>query len=271
MAASDSRPEAATALPGPKISAWPPPKTQSLRELRLPAACPTCGAPGGEPGFLRYDAPVGHPNFGKICPCPDCHSPKQRAAGRSPSQLEGRLALATFENYRPGQGNKAAFQAVSAFARRPRAWLTLWGSYGLGKSHLLAAAVNSCLARGLTAAYYTLPDLLDRLRAGYDGGDYSPLLERLRAIDLLALDEVDKVHLTSWAGEKIYQLADARYRRLAESGTLFALNVDPRAGLDSGSYLQLQYLFSRMLDGHSQVIQLAGDDARPLAPRLWQE
>lgn len=257
----------ATASPGPKSSAWPDYRPLTLKDLNLPGACPTCGAPPGEPGFLRYDAAVGQPDFGRVCPCPDCRGRPDSGAG-PPWQPEGRLAEAAFNRYRATEGNRAGLEAALAFAGRPEGWLTLWGGYGLGKTHLLAAIVNHCLAAGLPAVYATLPDLLDRLRGSYDSSDYSPLFQRLRAIRVLAIDEVDKVYLTGWAREKIYQLADARYRQLDRVGTVFGLNIDPAAALAESPTGPLAYLFSRMLDGHSQVVALTGADARPLAKRL---
>ena len=257
----------AIASPGPKNLAWLDYKPYTLKDLKLPGACPTCGAPPGEPGFLRYDAAVGQPHFGQVCPCPDCHGLRQSGPAQ-PSPLAGRLAGAGFESYRATAGNRAALAAALDFARRPQGWLTLWGGYGLGKTHLLAAVVNHCLAAGQPAIYTTLPDLLDHLRGSYDSSDYSPLFQRLRASRVLAIDEVDKVYLTGWAREKVYQLADARYRQLNDTGTVFGLNIDPAAALAESPTGPLAYLFSRMLDEFSQVVHLAGADARPLAKRL---
>jgi hypothetical protein len=42
--------------------------------------CPTCGGLG----YLRSDAPVGHPSFGKIGPCPDS-DPFSRYRGFEPA------------------------------------------------------------------------------------------------------------------------------------------------------------------------------------------
>jgi DNA replication protein DnaC len=213
--------------------------------------------------------PVDHPDFGQLIPCPDCHAQKQTQSRRQQSQLEGQLIEQTFGNYKVNHTNQAAFQAAQQFAQQPRAWLTLWGSYGPGKTHLLAAIVNHCLAHNIPAAYYTLPDLLDQFKDSYKRNDYSPLSKHLRTIQVLALDEVDKAQETDWAVEKIYQLADARYRRLNELGTLFALNINPRHSLARLNDARLNYLFSRMLDQRSRLIHLAGPDARPLVESLW--
>lgn len=35
--------------------------------------CPVCGFPQGEPGWVRFDWPVGHAYFGMAFECPRCH------------------------------------------------------------------------------------------------------------------------------------------------------------------------------------------------------
>lgn len=180
------------------------------------------------------------------------------------SQLTGWLKDATLANFRARNENRAALSAVRAFVDDPRAWLTLWGEYGNGKSHLLGAVVNACSEADIPAAYYTLPDLLDQVRESFDGY-YSPFMQRLRDLPVLAIDEIDKANLTPWAEEKIYQLVDARYRAIGSCGTVLAMNADPaNAGSNSAAYI-----FSRMFDERSKVVELRGPDARPMAKRLW--
>jgi DNA replication protein DnaC len=53
------------------------------------------------------------------------------------------------------------------FAAQPSGWLVLMGPYGCGKTHLAAAIANDRLARGRSALFVVVPDLLDYLRAAY--------------------------------------------------------------------------------------------------------
>ncbi len=95
------------------------------------------------------------------------------------------------------------------------------------------------------------------------------MFDYLRRIQVLALDEVDKANWKKeWAVEKIFQLLDARYRRLEELGTLLALNADPHTALTDAAGSPLGYLFSRMYDERSQIIHLAAADARPVTKSL---
>jgi DNA replication protein DnaC len=236
---------------------WGPAHTRTVKDVISSYACPVCC----DAGYLRQSVPVEHPDFGRPILC-DCRRQRQNRARQQQSQLEGWLRQATFANYKVTDFNRAAFEAARKFAQNPRGWLTLSGNFGPGKTHLLAAVVNDCRQRDLLAAYYTLPDLLDKLRPSFGQNDYSSFFEYLRTIRVLALDEIDKARLTEWAQEKIYQLFDARYRRLDELGTLLALNQEPADSLPG-------YLFSRMFDERNQVIQLTGPDARPMSDTLW--
>jgi DNA replication protein DnaC len=227
---------------------------------RDPTACPTCGFPNGEPGYLRSDFPPSHPKFGHLIPCPDCRDGTLSERLKAASQLQGWLKDATLGNYKNHNGNRAACEAARTFAGNPKGWLTYWGSYGPGKTHLLAAVVNSCTQHRIAAVYYTLPDLLDKLRGSYGVDGFSGLFDKLVAVRVLALDEVDKVRLTDWAIEKVYQLIDARYRELDNLGTLFAMNVEPDPVMED----VMAYLFSRMHDHRNKVIEVGGGDARPV-------
>lgn len=242
----------------------PPPSVESNRTMKDvavldPTACPTCFFPDGQPGYLRSDFPPGHPKFGQLIPCPDCRDGTLSLRLQEASQLTGWLKDAGFGNYQRHNGNRAAWEAARSVAGNPRGWLTLWGSYGPGKTHLLAATVNACTQHRIAAIYYTLPDLLDKLRGSYGVDGFSGLFDKLVAVRVLALDEVDKVRLTDWAIEKVYQLIDARYRELDRLATLFAMNIEPDPSEDV-----MGYLFSRMHDHRNQVVEVGGGDARPV-------
>jgi putative replication protein len=99
------------------------------------------------------------------------------------------------------------------------------GNSGTGKNHLAAAIGNHLMAQGRTVLIVTVPDLMARFRACYDGnGPESALLEELTRVDLLVLDEVgiqrDSAH------EKIIlnQIIDKRLASMRPVGVLTNLN-----------------------------------------------
>ncbi len=207
---------------------------------------------------MRADVAVSHKDFGKLVPCPTCHAPKLSSHLRDLSQLDGWLEDASFDNFKLCAENRKAYTAALKFVDKPIGWLTLWGTYGPGKTHLLAAIANRLTAEGKGAIYYTLPDLMDALRDSYKD-DFSGTFHRVANVPVLLIDEVDKISPTAWAMEKEYQLFDARYRGLGQFGTVFAMNTRPEISGDDSDYI-----ISRMFDRRFDVIEVGGGDMRPV-------
>lgn len=174
-------------------------------------------------GFVRVERPRDHPRFGKAELC-DCV--RNEAEGERRERLErishlGSFSRFTFETLVPcgRHGDEAAFRSAFEVARRyaaePEGWLVLTGPSGAGKTHLAAAIANERVALGQPALFVVVPDLLDRLRSGYDPAedelDYDRLFEQVRTAPLLLLDGIDTAAPTPWAKEKLFQLLNARY------------------------------------------------------------
>lgn len=198
---------------------------------------PVCGGLG----MVRGNAPVGHPNFGKMFRCPNNPAEidgswleKLRQVGNL-----GAFADKTFGNYTIDLNSHTAVerdslaQAVDAaknFAyasQQPNGWLLLEGSYGVGKTHLAAAVGNERLQRGDAVLFITAPDLLDHLRSTYGPNSevsYDEMFERVRNAPILVLDDLGVENPSQWAQEKLYQLFNHRYSlRLP---TIITTNVD---------------------------------------------
>jgi chromosomal replication initiation ATPase DnaA len=226
----------------------------TVRAFRLPDACPVCGFPPDEPGYVRRE--VGGDNaLSKLSPCPECNEPKLADKAKLQTQLEGDLRKKTLSNYAVTDQNRAAYNAAVEFCREPRRWLTLWGEYGPGKTHLLAAIVNQL---GGQAQYFTMPDLVSQYRHAVGQGTVEKFYEHVSRIPVLVIDEIDKADLKNWTREQTYRLFDYRYRNQGELGTVLAMNASPDEMDDD-----LGYLFSRMKDSTSRVIYVGGGDQRP--------
>ena len=136
--------------------------------------CPICGGAG----YLVRDVPVGHPDFNKLVPC---RCKRDELDGRRRDELHqmsnlGQLSRMTFDAFMPDGvalpedkrlNLRLAFEAAREFAREPRGWLVLQGTYGCGKTHLAGAIANEVVARGEPVLFVVVPDLLDHLRATF--------------------------------------------------------------------------------------------------------
>ncbi len=196
--------------------------------------CPVCGGLG----FVRYDLPVEHPDFGKLFPCPRNHranDAERQAQLRKIGNLDA-LADKTFDNFiidsdswQPDEQRSVAnaYRLAIDYAQNPQGWLLFEGGYGCGKTHLAAAVGNARVSQGEVALFITVPDLLDHLRAAYAPGSdeaYDSLFERVRGAALLILDDLGVENPSAWAQEKLFQLFNHRY--MYKLPTVITTNAD---------------------------------------------
>lgn len=110
-----------------------------------------------------------------------------------------------------------ALGTAKEFASRPERWLYLHGLTGVGKTHLAVAIANVRISQGGSVSFWTVPDLLDRLRHAYSSDDeasFYNLFDEVRSSELLVLDDFGAQNMTDWALEKIYQLLVHRHDRM---------------------------------------------------------
>ncbi|PKO14887.1 MAG: DNA replication protein DnaC [Chloroflexi bacterium HGW-Chloroflexi-10] len=183
--------------------------------------CPICGGIG----WVRQDLPISHPEFGRMQVC-DC---RQASVVRQNQERLFRLSnLQAFENMtldnfkiegRMGLGDQQASSLQVAhnqsvrFAQNPNGWLLIMGTYGCGKTHLVAGIAHQVLEQGMPVLFLTVPDLLDWLRYAYGNieSSFEERFEEIRNIKLLVLDDLGTQNATPWAEEKLYQILNFRY------------------------------------------------------------
>lgn len=225
--------------------------------------CPHCGGIG----YVRGDYAPGHPDFGKAQAC-TCLNRKtatrvQTLNRMRPAEQSIRLAdidLAVGEN-----GTRRMVAAARAFLADPTGMLTICGSPGNAKSMALMAVVNELIERGVPALYITMFDLVGYVRQAFYRDAHGNLLvgsedaySRLKwfaGVQVLAVDEFDKVKLTDWVLEQMTDLVDERYRSAETRGTLIAMNA--------GVQQLPEWIASRLLDGRNRLVVNQDADLRP--------
>ncbi|VXB81622.1 ATPase regulatory factor involved in DnaA inactivation [Pseudomonas sp. 8AS] len=127
---------------------------------------------------------------------------------------------ATFANYYPG-ANAAALGYVERLCEADAGWteslIYLWGSEGVGRSHLLQAACLRFEQRGEAVVYLPLAEV----------ADYGPeLLDNLEQCELVCLDDLEAVAGRPEWEEALFHL----FNRLRDSGRrlLIAAAAAPR-------------------------------------------
>lgn len=212
-------------------------------------------------GYVRFDLPVGHPQFGQIYLC-DCTAAEQHAQAaerlNARSGLEPEDAAIGWNNLlsMPGIGESVA--VVQQYMLRGWGWVYLHGAPGPGKTLILRTAVSEYLRREHSAALVTWADLLSHLRAGVRDDSYDERLQHWRTVRLLAIDEMGRAKETEWTDEVETRLLNFRYEQgvvYRRGLTLFASNL-PETDYDN-------WLTSRLLDGRNRVIHIDSPDLRP--------
>jgi DNA replication protein DnaC len=188
-------------------------------QLTLNWTCPTCGPqeplrlPSGR--FLR-----------RSCPCERAARQAQRQAEqhalwlkqqrlRTYSWLGERwsalpLLEKTFANFDASR-QVEAYEAAQGFTSLLRGTLILYGSFGTGKTHLLAAICNALLERGSSCRFVTAPKLFAAVQHQISlNEDYSSLLAQAIQTPLLVIDDVDKAKPSEFREELYFEVIDER-------------------------------------------------------------
>jgi chromosomal replication initiator protein len=100
-----------------------------------------------------------------------------------------------FDNYVVGSANRLAVAAARAVAESPGGVynpLFVYGSSGLGKTHLIGAIGNEAMARapGLTVEYLSLEDFIEQIHAAVAVGEMERFKQRYGRVDVLLLDDM---------------------------------------------------------------------------------
>jgi DNA replication protein DnaC len=185
--------------------------------------CPECDGQK----YYRYDLEFGHPLFGRYFPCGTCNAAAvDDASGLNP--VERLVTFADIETKgRPGAA--AMITAAREFVKGGRTgFLSVYGGYGNGKSTLLKAIVNDCIANGIEAQYVTMTKVMMYVREAFNSGltgdsDFSRVT-KLARVQVLVIDECEKGRMSEHAREIQTHLFDERYRASYELGTVLAWN-----------------------------------------------
>ncbi len=124
---------------------------------------------------------------------------------------------------------RRTLQLCREYAADPQDWLVLTGEYGCGKTHLAAAIAHERQARGHSALFVVVPDLLDHLRATFSPASlvrFDRRFEEIRAAPLLVLDDLGTESASPWAQEKLYQLFNYRYNARLPTVITMAREID---------------------------------------------
>lgn len=146
---------------------------------------------------------------------------------------------------------------ASIYSDDPAGFWYFHGPNGVGKSYILIAAVNEAIRQQRSAIYTSTTQLLTLLRDATIESNTAEiqLLDRMKSVTVLAIDELGRERSTEYAMEKLFQIFDSRYR----SAHNFDAQNPAKLTILGGNLLvnELEsYLQSRLQDRNSRVVTM---------------
>lgn len=174
------------------------------------------------------------------------------------SLINDNLQTATIENYEPTndalkQSKQQVINYIAEYDGKKNLLLT--GSYGTGKSHISVAVTKKLMEQGKECLFLSLPKLLTKIKETFSGNGVTEdeLLQMIKRVDLLVLDDIGAEHHTEWANTKLFEVLDDR----SGKSTIYTTNLNSkelRAQINERN-------FSRMME-NTDVIKMDGRDYR---------
>lgn len=167
------------------------------------------------------------------------------------------LRTKSFESFDHSKQEKA-YEAARMFANHPCGTLVLHGTYGTGKTHLLAAVCNKALynrPKPIYSLFTTSPKLFAAIQERIQRNEeYFPLIDRAIQTPLLVLDDIDKAKWSEFREEIYFAIIDERVK--AERPIAISTNrLQDLASFVGGA------VCSRLKIGQIEV-EMTGDDYR---------
>jgi DNA replication protein DnaC len=133
----------------------------------------------------------------------------------------------------------------------------LCGPRGTGKTTLAMLISQHALRARRSVAIYGAPRLLSEIRKTYDEDSvetYSGLMERLRGVDLLHIEDLAVARTTEWVLEQLYTVVNDRYQD--ERSIMFTADVEKPDDL-------AEHVGART---YSRLIEMCGDPIPMFGP-----
>lgn len=159
---------------------------------------------------------------GRICieagPCP-AHQKQAKQAKIErlikDANLSRRFKYCSFSKYNVKEGNNSAYQVCKAYAESyslDSNGLFLFGPPGTGKTHLAVSILQEVLKKEHNGMIITVSDLFYEIKKSLTlGNEVNKILEKVKKIEFLVLDDLGAEKETDFVIETLYQIINFRY------------------------------------------------------------
>lgn len=135
------------------------------------------------------------------------------------------------------------------------------GDVGTGKTFWAAAIANALIDQGVEALMTTIPQLTAAMTADY-GDDREYVLNQIRRVPFLILDDVGFERNTSFAMEKAYEIVNERYK--AKKPLIITTNIS-KEELQNPSGIADTRIYDRLIEMCPAIVEVKGKRRRGIA------
>lgn len=191
----------------------------------------------------------------------------EEAAGRDATNLRTRRKRAGFPTGKTfdvwdeakssiGRATQQGLRTLEWIQRREN--LCICGPSGTGKSHFCEALGQLAVDRGLTVAWFTIEQLGGLVRRHRADDSMNRAIDRIIRADLIVIDDIGLLPISSEAAEGFYRVVDAAYERRSLT---VSSNLHP-SGFDELMPKTLATATVDRLLHHAHVVVTQGDSFR---------
>ena len=123
-------------------------------------------------------------------------------------QIPKEIAMASFKNlYKDSKARLPILKYFQSFMEdylkeKKGKGLYLTGSFGSGKTYLIAALLNELAKKGVQSCMVYYPELLRMLKSSFSG-NYEEKFDLVRKSPLLLLDDIGAENVTAWSRDEV--------------------------------------------------------------------
>ena len=109
--------------------------------------------------------------------------------------------------------------------------LYIYGSFAIGKTYTLAMIANELAKENISSALVYFPDLVSNLKSSIGNQEeFEKILEDLKSVDVLLLDDLGAENMTSWVRDEIFGPI-INFRLMEKKPVFITSNLNPKDDL----------------------------------------
>lgn len=127
------------------------------------------------------------------------------------SDLPSEYLAKTFQNFIMQDDNhQKIFEFLFGLLDGHHKSVLLYGTTGVGKTHLAAATINEAARRGIVCRYVKESTILNEIKGAFSTGGVEAVVQKFSRYPLLVIDEIDKAPESEYNADVLFGIYDNR-------------------------------------------------------------